>query len=442
MKLLIENVGKIKKADIFLNGLTVVAGPNDSGKSTIGKTLFTAIKSLASTRGRTLDDKAHRIINHAEKLYQRLGGSRFTSEDLAAIFPTTLEEFSRRMLQLDSTKAIDAFLNNAIKAVSAAGLTPRITSLCVSDLANIRIVLTEDAQVADVYAEVNSFIESEFLNNFCSIGSEKSVVTLLMDDEERVRFSFEVAKNQASKTAISTSRGFLEDATYVESPLYMHMLRTINGAGTFVESMPVAQRGGMLPLHVKDLAEKLYATGISIGKPETDGLISQLGLQEIMDGRFAFDPVTGNLVLIRGRQAYPAVNVASGLKTFGVLRMLLEGGMLGPNKMLIWDEPENHLHPEWQLSFAEALVLLSKAGYPLVVSTHSPYFLQSIRYYAAQYHQERFVEYYMSDQDGENSNLQVFRRVTHDLNDVFITLAEPLNRVMNVDEMRLKSNGK
>jgi predicted ATPase len=36
MKLTIKNIGVIKEADIELSGLTVIAGENDSGKSTVG----------------------------------------------------------------------------------------------------------------------------------------------------------------------------------------------------------------------------------------------------------------------------------------------------------------------------------------------------------------------------------------------------------------------
>jgi len=45
MNLKIENIGIINKADIKVDGLTVIAGENNSGKSTIGKVLFSAIKA-------------------------------------------------------------------------------------------------------------------------------------------------------------------------------------------------------------------------------------------------------------------------------------------------------------------------------------------------------------------------------------------------------------
>jgi len=41
----IENIGMVKKADIKLDGLTIVAGENDTGKSTLGKILFAVVKA-------------------------------------------------------------------------------------------------------------------------------------------------------------------------------------------------------------------------------------------------------------------------------------------------------------------------------------------------------------------------------------------------------------
>ena len=40
MKLKISNFAKIEEADIKIDGITVICGDNDTGKSTIGKILF------------------------------------------------------------------------------------------------------------------------------------------------------------------------------------------------------------------------------------------------------------------------------------------------------------------------------------------------------------------------------------------------------------------
>lgn len=39
----LKDLGKIKKADIKLDGITVICGDNNTGKSTIGKSLFSFI---------------------------------------------------------------------------------------------------------------------------------------------------------------------------------------------------------------------------------------------------------------------------------------------------------------------------------------------------------------------------------------------------------------
>lgn len=48
MNLFLKNINKIKEANIILNGLTVIVGENDSGKSTIGRAFFSAIKAVST----------------------------------------------------------------------------------------------------------------------------------------------------------------------------------------------------------------------------------------------------------------------------------------------------------------------------------------------------------------------------------------------------------
>ena len=46
MKLHIENFAKIANADIEINGITVIAGENNTGKSTVGKVLYSLYQSF------------------------------------------------------------------------------------------------------------------------------------------------------------------------------------------------------------------------------------------------------------------------------------------------------------------------------------------------------------------------------------------------------------
>ena len=72
-------------------------------------------------------------------------------------------------------------------------------------------------------------------------------------------------------------------------------------------------------------------------------------------------------------------NIASGLKNILTIQKLLDNGYLNSNSLLLIDEPEVNLHPEWQVKFAEILVLLYKElGIRIILNTHSPYFMRAI----------------------------------------------------------------
>lgn len=59
---------------------------------------------------------------------------------------------------------------------------------------------------------------------------------------------------------------------------------------------------------------------------------------------------------------------------------------LTENSVLILDEPDIYLHPEWQLLFAELIVFVNKyLNIHFLINTHSPYFLNAIEVYASKY---------------------------------------------------------
>ena len=61
MQFKLTNINKIKNATIELNGLTIIAGVNDSGKSTIGKMLFALTKAIGNM-GNQNDEQRYRRI--------------------------------------------------------------------------------------------------------------------------------------------------------------------------------------------------------------------------------------------------------------------------------------------------------------------------------------------------------------------------------------------
>ncbi len=71
MQLQLRNIGMIKEATVKIDGLTVIAGENDTGKSTVGKALFMVLKATLSKRKAGTKGGPHSIIlSLREKLFK------------------------------------------------------------------------------------------------------------------------------------------------------------------------------------------------------------------------------------------------------------------------------------------------------------------------------------------------------------------------------------
>lgn len=73
MKLRIRNVAKIEEADLELNGITIIAGNNNTGKSTIGKIVFSLFNSLVNLEEKIVKQKRdliYQVLKRKWKIYQ------------------------------------------------------------------------------------------------------------------------------------------------------------------------------------------------------------------------------------------------------------------------------------------------------------------------------------------------------------------------------------
>jgi len=77
-----------------------------------------------------------------------------------------------------------------------------------------------------------------------------------------------------------------------------------------------------------------------------------------------------------------------------------------PNSLLLFDEPEVHLHPEWQIELAKLLVKLAEIGIPIFINSHSPYMLEALYTYANRSNiiKEDFRLYYL-EKDGDDGSI-------------------------------------
>lgn len=429
MRLEIQNINKIKDADIALNGLTVIVGENDMGKSTIGRAFFSTIKAVSNMRSLSNESSANKASKHIDSLYKHFYGKR-SIDGAMDLLPRFKSEMER--ICLDEAER-NAFLDHLNAKIEDIDLSPRQKSLLKEDIVNIRICFDQVNNPAAVLkTELAYLVESEFMGQFCSSKSELTYV--ILDTEEEGKLSFQAKDNQVTNVSFS-ERGFYEDITYVESPLYFHLLDSLKSSVAYREMKRTLWYKPMVPAHVKDFVDKVlnfqnFDTQLSLFEPQS----KDFHTEDIIHGTFAYDKSSRSIVYQKDGMKIKPINVASGIKSLGALQLLLDGYCISNNRPLIWDEPENHLHPQWQVEFAKVIVQIVYSGIPVMISTHSPYFLQAVRYYSAMYNIEKYVNYYMAECG--NDDMVTMKEVTNDLNQVFLTLAEPLNKIMNVDEVR------
>ena len=126
------------------------------------------------------------------------------------------------------------------------------------------------------------------------------------------------------------------------------------------------------------------------------------------------------------------------MKSFVILKMLLERGCLKEKDVVILDEPEIHLHPQWQIAYAELIVLLQKQfDLSVVVTTHSPYFVDAINLFSCKYGTDSKVNYYLSSNNGKAVEMEC---VTSNIDLIYQKMASPI-QMLDTLRYELNHNG-
>ena len=101
MKLYIENIGKLDSANIELNGITVIAGENNAGKSTVGKALFAVTEVLYNYNEyveSTVKNALSKIISDYGKQLELLCSEYFELESRFRRKPAKIEKIENRCI--------------------------------------------------------------------------------------------------------------------------------------------------------------------------------------------------------------------------------------------------------------------------------------------------------------------------------------------------------
>ncbi|MDE6339296.1 MAG: AAA family ATPase, partial [Muribaculaceae bacterium] len=110
---------------------------------------------------------------------------------------------------------------------------------------------------------------------------------------------------------------------------------------------------------------------------------------------------------------------ATGIISFSYILRLLENGWISKESLLIIDEPEAHMHPQWVVEYARVLVLIKKyIGANVLISTHSPDMVAAIRSISER---ERILEntvFYIAEEDADSGRF-IYRDLDHNIGPIF-----------------------
>ncbi|MBD2770169.1 ATP-binding protein [Hymenobacter sp. BT664] len=92
-------------------------------------------------------------------------------------------------------------------------------------------------------------------------------------------------------------------------------------------------------------------------------------LERILGGRIELEGERFYLISNSGRLEMNMV--AEGIRKFAMLERLLRNGVLTPENVLFWDEPEANLNPKLLREMATVLAELARQGFQIILATHS-----------------------------------------------------------------------
>lgn len=422
MKLKIENLAKIKQATFEFNGLTAIAGNNNTGKTTVGKTLFSIFSSLNN-----IDTKIQEERN-------KLTEQTVENELLEFLFGQSDKDdvqFSRLRINLFHEIVSNHLLKSSNKEFTKQDLEDLLSKFGIEDSEGKAIKLyhslkekmVEIAKVDDI-----SYKKELLTRNFGKVFSNQ--INSLMVADQRASIDLYLKAKQMKLTFKDNQ------CIQVVQPL------EIQKKAVYIDNPSIIDRvqGNLFYHRMLDFSpmEESLAYGL-MKKPTTvlKSLIIQKKLEAVLR---ILIPVLPGEIITQNRELYirdaslgdllKISNLSTGLKSFAILKLLLENGALEDKDILILDEPEVHLHPEWQIIYAEVIVLLQKYfDLTVLLTTHSPYFLQAIETYSAKYEVADRCKYYLAENEGD---FAAFEDVTGCTEKVYQQMLKPFEDLQSV----------
>ena len=417
MKLSIRNVGKLKEADVEINGITVITGENDTGKSTVGKVLWS-------------------VFNSFYKVYEQIEKERidFVNEQIYSYVKNLDKSDNVKKKTLDM--AIDIIQNYSIYYRNEEKIKNYITekfkennyfvdAKVIEELTGDLYVVLGIKSIEIISSIIEQKLSTEFhdeIKNKNTESQEETSVELYIRNKI-LNFNIEEGINVAGEF-VENLKGDIDDFDLATEAVFIDNPFIIDDIENIFEQKKKNYR--------QHLVSKLYYN-------RNENTVKKMYVNEKLEKIYKkLNSIASGKITIKNLDVYykdskmeiNAKNLSTGLKTFAIIKMLLQNGTLEENGTIILDEPEIHLHPEWQLKFAELIVLLQREfGMHILLTTHSPYFLNAIEVFSERHKIDDKCKYYVAENEGNSS---IIKDVTGNTREIYRKLARPIQDLENI----------
>lgn len=417
MELLIKDFAKIHEAQIGFHGLTVIAGNNNTGKSTVGKILFALFDSLHHIDTRIDEERKHLLQQIIEEETRELLSGKDTEKKafLIVMAPQYFAEYIKQggnPLSWNAKEVFSLFYDWAIplaveeKQAFLRNVHRRMQEALQVDRASYKKQVLKQSFGDIFHGQMNSLLYPDREAEVDLRLKQRSIsLCFLQNDCTKAELGIDITSNimyidnpfVVDHIAFGLSAGIIRRYELSrETPMEEKLLRGLERQSPELLQTVIAQKR----------LEKVLARMHDVIAGETTRQGDKLSLKDITYTK----PIK-------------LENLSTGLKAFMILKLLIENQALKEKDLLVLDEPEVHLHPEWQILYAEIVVLLQQAFHlTVLLTTHSPYFLHALEVYSVKYGMEGQCRYYLA----ENKNHEVsFCNVTGDTEKIYQMMLKP-----------------